>query len=82
MVYVRKLLGGESSSVACGWGDRGGRVEDWSAFNICLSDSQKSTERRTSFERVKQEDRQCSRTDAAVDSANIYMCMFAQHGCV
>ena len=46
MVYVRKLLGGESSSVAYGWADRGVRVENRSALNICLSDSQKSTERR------------------------------------
>lgn len=46
MVYVKKLLGGESSSVACGWADRGGRVEDGRAFNICLGDSQKSRERK------------------------------------
>lgn len=49
MVYVRKLLGGESSSVACGWADSGVRVVDGSAFNICFNDSRRSTERR-SFE--------------------------------
>lgn len=46
MVYVRKLLGGESSSVACGWAKISDGAEDRRAFNISLRDSlQKSTER-------------------------------------
>lgn len=39
MVYVRKLLGGESSSVACGRADINERVEDRRAVHICFSDS-------------------------------------------
>lgn len=75
MLYVRKLLGGESSSVACRRDTRdeaGGGVSD---FNICLSDRQKSTERRVggvereSFERDEREtvahwDRCCAFTCA------------------
>lgn len=41
MVYVRKLLGGESSSVACWRADINERVGDRRAFNICFSDSPK-----------------------------------------
>lgn len=45
MVYVRKSLGGESSSVACGWAHVSEGGGDGGAFNICLGDSQKSTEK-------------------------------------
>lgn len=41
MVYVRKLLGGESSSVACWRADINERVGDRRAFNICFSQSPK-----------------------------------------
>lgn len=73
MVYVRKLLGGESSSVACGWADKG--VEDGGSFSICLSDSQQSTHR-TSFEWVAQENMQGDRTDAAVDAASLHVYVY------
>lgn len=75
MVYVRKLLGGESSSVACGWADKGGGVEDGGSFSICLSDSQQSTDR-GSFEWVAQEDMQGDRTDAAVDGASVHVYVY------
>lgn len=45
MLYVRKLLGGESSSVACGGHTQDEAGGDGRAFNICLGDSQKTTER-------------------------------------
>lgn len=41
MVYVRKLLGGESSSVACWRADIIERAGDRRVFNICFSDSPK-----------------------------------------
>lgn len=41
IVYVKKLLGGESSSVACWRADINERVGGRRAFNICVGDSPK-----------------------------------------
>lgn len=49
MVYVRILLGGESSSVACGRDGINERLGDRRAFNICFSDSP-HVHRRKKFE--------------------------------
>lgn len=71
MVYVRKLLGGESSSVACWRADINERVGDRRAFNICFSDSPK-VHRGKKFG--------ASETDAAGGRANIHVCLPSMGG--
>lgn len=78
MVYIRMLLGGESSSVACGWVDISGSGKKHAGENSTYASV--TVHRQKMFGVTKQNDRQFCRTDAAVDSVNVYMCMSAQHG--
>ena len=73
------LLGGESSSVACGWvniSGSGGKIKHSGENSTYAS----VTVHRQKMFGVRQNNRQFCGTDAAVDSVNIYMCILAQHG--
>lgn len=78
MVYVKKLLGGESSSVACWRADINERVGDRRSFNIRFSDSPKDY-RGKKFG-VSETDRV---TGQMLQKADLtFMCVGAAWGCV